>query len=294
MKKLIAIGLLLLGTACKTDDSSAAISAAKPIKVLCPDGVTFVRKLSQCPPVVPPPQPTVQCWDGSMVFKIEDCPAQPPPPPPQPTVECWDGSKVFKLEECPPIPPPPPQPTVECWDGTMVFKPEECPNQPPPQPTVRCWDGSLVFKIEECPPIVLPPPPPPPQPTVKCWDGTMVFKIEECPVQPPPPTTEPPPLAGWQQFPLATPHRGLHLTQFARAIEACTPIKPEWGTTLVKDRIYRIIGYGAAVWSDSIQRDHWSVVYPANGTTTEYSTVLTQCLIGVYPTGTNPAIWTQP
>ena len=73
--------------------------------------------------------PTVECWDGSMVYDESECPSIPPPPP---TFECWDGSMVSDLSQCPASPP-----SVECWDGTKVYEESECPEKhvdPEPKP----------------------------------------------------------------------------------------------------------------------------------------------------------------
>ena len=71
--------------------------------------------------------PTVECWDGSLVYDSSECPDIPPPPP---VYECWDGSLVSDLSQCPPAPP-----SVECWDGTFVYEATECPVEPTPTPT---------------------------------------------------------------------------------------------------------------------------------------------------------------
>ncbi|RKQ71588.1 opacity protein-like surface antigen [Litorimonas taeanensis] len=71
-------------------------------------------------------------------------PAPVPAPLPVANVECWDGSMVFNTNQC----PAEPQPTVRCWDGSMVFDSGECPVQPQ---TYTCWDGSLVYDLATCP-----------------------------------------------------------------------------------------------------------------------------------------------
>lgn len=52
------------------------------------------------------PDATVQCWDGSMVYNTNECPAVPivqPVPEPYPVVEyvCDDGTTVSDSSECP-------------------------------------------------------------------------------------------------------------------------------------------------------------------------------------------------
>ena len=88
--------------------------------------LSVVLTIEDDPNYVAPP--TVECWDGSMVYELSECPSIPPPPP---TYECWDGSTVSDLSQCPPSPP-----SVECWDGTKVYKESECPAKPvDPTPT---------------------------------------------------------------------------------------------------------------------------------------------------------------
>jgi hypothetical protein len=250
-----------------------------------------------------------QLYDGTGYMDIAEKVDVPPPPPP---VICPDGTSHPAGYVCP-VTPPPPTPTVPVLVSAPVTT-----GQPIDGATLTTtngvWTGALRYfiswyrdgtlKLENAPNTYLltstdvlskvrPG-------VVACNDAGCAFSYgnEIGPIAPkvvtPPPTTEPPPITGWTQYPLATPHRGLHLTQFARAIEACAPIRSDWGPPLVVDRIYRIVGYGAAVWTDTVQRDHWSVVYPFDSTPVNYSTVLTQCLIGVYQSDTTPSIWTQP
>ena len=81
--------------------------------------LSVVLSIEVDPDYVAPP--TVECWDGSMVYSELECPSIPPPP----TYECWDGSTVSDLSQCPTVPP-----TVECWDGTKVYEKSECPEKP--------------------------------------------------------------------------------------------------------------------------------------------------------------------
>lgn len=50
--------------------------------------------LADCPPE-PQPVQEVQCWDGSIVSEINQCPVQ------QTTMACWDGSLVTDATQCP-------------------------------------------------------------------------------------------------------------------------------------------------------------------------------------------------
>ena len=76
---------------------------------------------------VAPPEPTVKCWDGAMVFNAGQC---PPEPRPDPVVSCWDGSTAATQAACPV------QPTVTCWDGTLRYNQSECPVQQQAAPVV--------------------------------------------------------------------------------------------------------------------------------------------------------------
>ena len=76
----------------------------------------------------------VECWDGSIVEKEEDC-------PPDTRVTCWDGSKAATEAECPP------DTRVTCWDGSKVPTQSDCP----PDTRVTCWDGSKAATEADCP-----------------------------------------------------------------------------------------------------------------------------------------------
>ena len=80
------------------------------------------------------PDPTFECWDGSLVAKEEDCPEDT-------RVECWDGSKALTEAECPE------DTRVDCWDGAKANSLEECSEDT----RVQCWDGSLATSLEACP-----------------------------------------------------------------------------------------------------------------------------------------------
>jgi hypothetical protein len=84
--------------------------------------------------------PTVECWDGSMVYDISECPIQPPPPP---TYECWDGTFVYDVSEClvkpvepeptpnpEPTPTPTPSPTPTPTEEPRPVVPPVTPQQP--------------------------------------------------------------------------------------------------------------------------------------------------------------------
>lgn len=78
--------------------------------------------------VAPPPPPTQECPDGSVIPATQQCPAPPPPPPP--TQVCPDGSVIPATQECPITPPPPPPipasilvSEAACSEGDVCFVP---------------------------------------------------------------------------------------------------------------------------------------------------------------------------
>lgn len=61
------------------------------------------------------------CWNGCRKLDLADC---PPEPQPLQEIQCWDGSIVSEIGQCPV------QQTVSCWDGTMVTDASQCTPQP--------------------------------------------------------------------------------------------------------------------------------------------------------------------
>jgi len=62
----------------------------------------------------------------------------------EPNIDCWDGSKVYNLSECPV------EPQVPCWNGTIVHYENECPVQPylnaPKNVRVEVKNGNVYLK----------------------------------------------------------------------------------------------------------------------------------------------------
>jgi len=56
-----------------------------------------------------------------MRLDLADC---PPEPQPVQEVQCWDGSIVSDVNQCPV------QQTTACWDGSLVTDASQCPAQP--------------------------------------------------------------------------------------------------------------------------------------------------------------------
>ncbi len=60
------------------------------------------------------------CWNGCVRLDLADC---PPEPTPIQEIQCWDGTIVSEVGQCPV------QQTVACWDGSLVTDASQCPAQ---------------------------------------------------------------------------------------------------------------------------------------------------------------------
>jgi hypothetical protein len=92
-------------------------------------------------PIVP--EPDVQCWDGSLVFDITECPVEPTPTPTE-TIEPTPSPTETVEPTVEPTPEPTieptPEPTIEPTkepEPTILPTPEETAPEPQPEPSVQ-------------------------------------------------------------------------------------------------------------------------------------------------------------
>ena len=112
-----ALGFISPGTASFEDIGAHSVMTgfrykfgAKPAPVMAPPR----------PVAAPAPAPTYYtCWDGSQELSPSDCAPQPAPEPVR-QIQCWDGSIVTDVAQCPA------QQTFTCPDGTLVYDQNQC------------------------------------------------------------------------------------------------------------------------------------------------------------------------
>ena len=112
-KLVLAAGVLGL-TACAST-STTTDTATSAVKMVTVDA-----------------QQAYKCWNGCMKIDLADCPERPQPVQ---EVQCWDGSIVSEVNQCPV------QQTVACWDGSLVTDSSQCPVQTRSNMTVAALCG---------------------------------------------------------------------------------------------------------------------------------------------------------
>ena len=103
-KLVLAAGVISL-SACATtaDTASTKAGASNIVKVAAADAPFGYT-----------------CWNGCKRLDLADC---PPEPQPIQEIQCWDGTIVSEVNQCPA------QQTVACWDGSLVTDTSQCPAQ---------------------------------------------------------------------------------------------------------------------------------------------------------------------
>jgi hypothetical protein len=129
---------------------------------------------SQTIDVVPPsafsqepivPEPDVECWDGSLVFDISECPSEPTPTPtptetveptPEPTETVEPTPEPTETETVEPTPEPTVEPTIEPTveptkepEPTNLPTPEETALEPKPEPSVKPTEQPELDGVNE-------------------------------------------------------------------------------------------------------------------------------------------------
>jgi len=114
-KLVLAAGVLGLTACASTSTSSTTDTATSAVKMVTADA-----------------QQAYKCWNGCMKIDLADCPERPQPVQ---EVQCWDGSIVSEVNQCPV------QQTVACWDGSLVTDSSQCPVQTRSNMTVAALCG---------------------------------------------------------------------------------------------------------------------------------------------------------
>ena len=103
-KLILAAGVISLSACATTADSGLTKAGASDVVQLAAAEAPF----------------GYTCWNGCVRLDLADC---PPEPQPIQEVQCWDGSIVSEVGQCPV------QQTVACWDGSLVTDTSQCPAQ---------------------------------------------------------------------------------------------------------------------------------------------------------------------
>ena len=114
-KLVLAAGVLGLTACASTSTSTTTDTATSAVKMVTADA-----------------QQAYKCWNGCMKIDLADCPERPQPVQ---EVQCWDGSIVSEVNQCPV------QQTVACWDGSLVTDSSQCPVQTRSNMTVAALCG---------------------------------------------------------------------------------------------------------------------------------------------------------
>ena len=114
-KLVLAAGVLGLTACASTSTSTTTDTATSAAKMVTADA-----------------QQAYRCWNGCMKIDLADCPERPQPVQ---EVQCWDGSIVSEVNQCPV------QQTVACWDGSLVTDSSQCPVQTRSNMTVAALCG---------------------------------------------------------------------------------------------------------------------------------------------------------
>lgn len=114
-KLVLAAGVLGLTACASTSTSTTTDTATSAVKMVTADA-----------------QQAYRCWNGCMKIDLADCPERPQPVQ---EVQCWDGSIVSEVNQCPV------QQTVACWDGSLVTDSSQCPVQTRSNMTVAALCG---------------------------------------------------------------------------------------------------------------------------------------------------------
>jgi len=103
-KLIVAVGVLSLSACATTSTASKTASAGGVVKTVATDAPQSYR-----------------CWNGCMRLDLANC---PPEPQPIQEVQCWDGTIVSEVNQCPV------RQTTACWDGSLVADSSQCTAQP--------------------------------------------------------------------------------------------------------------------------------------------------------------------
>ncbi|MFO0743901.1 MAG: hypothetical protein U0469_02530 [Candidatus Paceibacterota bacterium] len=121
-----------------------------------------------------PQQPSYQCWNGTWVYNLSQCPVQ--------TQTCQNGDVIPMTQSCPKF--------YCAYNGNWYLSQSDynnlckiqyqtCPNgvsipinQTCPNQYQVCWNGATVLANQQCPPQYQ-----------TCWNGTVIPVSQTCPVK---------------------------------------------------------------------------------------------------------------